>query len=550
MTKMKKNLIYLATLAVLAAACDNEDNIVKENSLLGETKMVTETITANYDDANNTRAAIGDDGAFTWSDGDQIAVHASDGKYYTSEALASGGNKSATFTVTYSGSRDAYAVFPASIVSADASNYGQDGQPLDVTLPSSYKLADVSGTKTPCPMVAVNTGTSWKFRQICGLLRLTVNNLPSDASYLKIDFNGRKVCGDFSLYGPDLGTSSISTTSSSDDVITITDIGTNTSVTVNIPLPTSPPKSKYESITVSAFSSSDIPLTSQAQSLLSSSYEAYEANRARGKKVTMSLAKGVFSVASGKYVVFSPGNLQATTSDLGTSWSWSFAEHQYDYIGNAGANTKINGTHEVSENGTVDLFGWNTNGTSHYGISNSEDPNAYRGSFEDWGNLPISGFKRGFWRTPTKDEWVYLMNTRETGVTLNSTANARYTRATINSDGTGVVGLIIIPDGYSGGTPSGVTWGSINANDYTNVTDCTIAGWNALEAEGCTFLPAAGNRKGNEVSYAGLDGNYWSSTPYNDYDAYGVSIYSSAMNPGGSGGRYYGHSVRLVRDAN
>ena len=198
----------------------------------------------------------------------------------------------------------------------------------------------------------------------------------------------------------------------------------------------------------------------------------------------------------------------------------------------------------------MDLFGWNTNGTSHYGISNPEDPNAYRGSFEDWGYLSISGFKSGFWRTPTKDEWVYLMNTRETGVTLNSTANARYTRATINSDGTGVVGLIIIPDGYSGGTPSGVTWGSINANDYKNVTDCTIAGWNALEAEGCTFLPAAGNRKGNEVTYAGFDGNYWSSTPYNDYDAYGVSIYSSAMNPGGSGGRYYGHSVRLVRDAN
>ena len=41
---------------------------------------------------------------------------------------------------------------------------------------------------------------------------------------------------------------------------------------------------------------------------------------------------------NGDQVVFSRGNLQATTNDLGANWTWGFAENQWDYIGNAAAN--------------------------------------------------------------------------------------------------------------------------------------------------------------------------------------------------------------------
>ena len=174
---MKKNIFYMAALAVIAAACSNEDSLVTNpaNNGAGDVKMITETISAtNGDDA--TRAAVDADAKFTWTAGDQIAVHVSDGKYYTTEALAAGGSKCAEFTVNYPDgeSRDAFAVYPASIVSATAANYGQSGSPLDVTLPSSYTLAEVSGTTTPCPMIATNaTGSGWTFKQLCGLLRLT-----------------------------------------------------------------------------------------------------------------------------------------------------------------------------------------------------------------------------------------------------------------------------------------------------------------------------------------------------------------------------------------
>lgn len=41
---------------------------------------------------------------------------------------------------------------------------------------------------------------------------------------------------------------------------------------------------------------------------------------------------GQFSVADGKVVYFSKGNLQATTVDLGTNWTWTFAANQYDCV--------------------------------------------------------------------------------------------------------------------------------------------------------------------------------------------------------------------------
>ena len=61
---------------------------------------------------------------------------------------------------------------------------------------------------------------------------------------------------------------------------------------------------------------------------------------------------GAFTINSdGDQVYFSQGNLQATTSNYGVSWTWSFAENQWDYVGNATANTAIDGNGSVSTDG-------------------------------------------------------------------------------------------------------------------------------------------------------------------------------------------------------
>ncbi len=226
--------------------------------------MITETISGIYCPA--TKATIADtDASFKWSVGDNIAVHVSNGdshKYvFTSgEGGASQAAASASFSVTYDSgySRDAFAVYPSTIVTANASNYGQSGHTLDVKLPSDYTLAQVQGEVSPCPMVATNSASSfsWDFYQLCSLLRITVSNIPANAKRLEIDFDGKKVWGDFSIAsGIVPGTSVIATATDADhDFISITKDGSDavlgeTSLILNIPLPVG----NYPKIIVNAY---------------------------------------------------------------------------------------------------------------------------------------------------------------------------------------------------------------------------------------------------------------------------------------------------------
>lgn len=226
--------------------------------------MITETISGTYCPA--TKATIADaDASFKWSVGDNIAVHVSNGdshKYvFTSgEGGASQAAASASFSVTYDSgySRDAFAVYPSTIVAANASNYGQSGHTLDVTLPPDYTLAQVQGEVSPCPMVATNSASSfsWDFYQLCSLLRITVSNIPANAKRLEIDFDGKKVWGDFSIAsGIVPGTSVIATATDADhDFISITKDGSDavlgeTSLILNIPLPVG----NYSKIIVNAY---------------------------------------------------------------------------------------------------------------------------------------------------------------------------------------------------------------------------------------------------------------------------------------------------------
>lgn len=261
---MKKTLLYIPALALLAVACQKiENNPSKDgDEPASAEKMIVETVSGSR--GMSTKATISDsDASFAWTAGDHIAVHVSNGeshKYvFTSDSGASGASTaeaSASFTLVYPEgySRDAFAVFPSTIVAADAANYGQDK--LDVTLPGSYILSEVSGETSPCPMISANEpGGDLDFYQLCGLLRLTVNGIPSSAKRLEICFDGKQVWGSFSVSNPDPGTSFIETSADdAHDVITVTKDGTDAvlgaaSLVLNVPLPAG----EYTSYTVTAY---------------------------------------------------------------------------------------------------------------------------------------------------------------------------------------------------------------------------------------------------------------------------------------------------------
>ena len=256
---------------------------------------------------------------------------------------------------------------------------------------------------------------------------------------------------------------------------------------------------------------------------------------------------GKFTInADGDQIVFSQGNLQATTTDLGENWTWSFATNQWDYIGDAAANNAINGNGTVSANGTVDLFGWSTDAT-YYGINNSTDFNSdYSGDFVEWGNNSISngGNKANMWHTLDKDEWEYLFQTR-------TEASNKYGAAKVN----GKTGVVLLPDDWTLPSGCGFTPGMTSASswdDWSFVASTNIyegQAWVDMENNGAVFLPAAGYRYRTDLYGVGSYGLYWSASPFGTNDAYYLGFGSDDLGPQTGSGRSGGQSVRLVQAA-
>ena len=315
---------------------------------------------------------------------------------------------------------------------------------------------------------------------------------------------------------------------------------------------------------------------------------------------TPAVGIGVFTVAEGKTVTFSSGNLQYNAAQ-GSHYcadgsvqqgTWRFAEHQYDYIGDA--NSNISQTYD----GWIDLFGWGTSGYNNtandpsalryqpwekaassistiptdsvlncetventeeceweytqyadatynyygYGPStNMTDRNLTGTSANyDWGvynAISNAGNQAGQWRTLSMEEWDYLFNTRKNAQFL-------WSQGTVN----GVVGMIILPDDFQ--KPSDISW-TYQANNNWTTNTYTTEQWATLEALGAVFLPASGCHDGAYADFVlGVQstGCYWSSS-YNRSDyAYCLYFYSGHLNPQHYHLPYLGFSVRLVQD--
>lgn len=245
------------------------------------------------------------------------------------------------------------------------------------------------------------------------------------------------------------------------------------------------------------------------------------------------LLKGLFSVSATKQVMFAPGNLQYTQS----TQTWSFAAEQYEFIGIA----NVTNCYGLADK--IDLFGWSGNtGEAKWGVSISGDDDDYSGDFLDWGRNIGDGM---IWRTLTKDEWDYLLDTRPNAASLKGIARI------LLGKGEYANGLILLPDNWE--APAGVTfksgfasrWSSSQA--YADYQTFTLAEWQKLEASGAVFLPAAGYCRGSDVDGVQYDGYYWSATPGDLDGAYSLHFVSGGADRDNYY-RYNGQAVRLVQD--
>lgn len=572
---MKKSyLLFIAVGLCCLDACNKEVEITEIPESPESVKMITETINANL--GADTKVTIADGGAFAWTAGENIAVHVSNGdshKYVVTTSGASAAAASASFTVSYEEgySRDAFAVYPSTIVDTDAANYGQSGKALDVTLPNEYTLEQVSGTTSPCPMIASNTGSSWEFYHLCGMLRLTVNSIPSDATGIVIQFPGKKVNGSFSVAStvtPGTSTIETATPGSGEDQITVTFDAGITSATITLPLPTG----DYDHVFITPAGSS-----TKVAAVRHINVDGYTAQAAHGKKLTATMVS--FSVAADKKVVFAPANLVATIGSDYASTRWFFHANQYDMVYTESTN---NGSPKQSfaVDANFDLFGWVgascnaevLTGNAEWGITGNTTVTNYGGTVigvsdplkHDWGESSIGGYATNFWSTPSISEWEYVIRTRP---------NARFAKASLFGTKTsGRHGIIVFPDTYV--HPDGIaTPVGINVEDKTNINgnNYTKAEWDQIEAAGAIFLPSAGYRTSgghlNHVNYSDMGTEpvdddlialrYWSCSPYVPKEgddlstmgkAYRFLVNSGNINFSSQQPRTTGMSVRLIRE--
>ena len=275
---------------------------------------------------------------------------------------------------------------------------------------------------------------------------------------------------------------------------------------------------------------------------------------------------GLFTInANGDQVYFSQGNLQYQASTN----NWRFAENQWNYVGGTGysgyhygnvngsSNDNISQTYE----GWIDLFGFGTSGYNHgaicyqpwsidqtwsnYFIYDNAMMNLYDGDGKaDWGyNSIINGGnqEKYGWRTLTREEWYYVFEQR------NTLSGKHYAKAIVND----TYGMILLPDNWSA---------NINLNevdifdaDYYHNTFDNLQ-WSVMEDSGAVFLPITGYRWGT-ILQDEYRGYYWSSNIFMFMgDTDGTSAYAICFSDWDCSCscvayRYYGHSVRLVHDA-
>lgn len=572
---------------MMLAAC--VDNLQNENDQPGEPSgaLITETITARVNEGG-TKATIDDDyGFFSWISTDRVAVHTTTDGYVVPTAdpvIATTGTgpetvSTATFTISYSasGSRDAFAIYPSHIVATNATNYGQDDHTLDVTLPASYTLAEVSGETSPCPMIASNTGTSWEFKQLCGLLRLTANSIPSSTKRLEIDFNGKKVCGEFSIASPvtpdasdpsDLPVIENSTTTGTDDIITITKDKTDvvlgqTSLVLNIPLPVG----SYSNITLTAYDA-----ISEGNIIFTTTRPfAYTVSRKGGTKrtVTFPSSKTAFrgyEVSTGilerSKVGDNPATYSLTAGEMIMTYDNNGKEiyalpagcNPFEPAVNYGQASALNKYYNkwLILRTELGADGNNINATSEKLPAGWRFPSSGGSSHEpgyDWGNILFGAPKSPITvngETLKKIDYQYYTPFALVAVTLEagngySIAAGTYYGLFLFRDG------LTIPEGYFSkiGISANYTDNPLNETQFNN-----------LVRMGCLFISASGyyseSFSWRDLSSSDPEGYYWSNIYSSDTNFLRCNFYNSHVAATGgsntSNKEYY--VVKLVKPVN
>ena len=186
---MKKYYIIFLGLIILFA-CAKEKELEQPQSQDGPVETEKESITYTLKGvlSENTKALISDEGEFSWESGDKVAVL--DSKTGDICEFTSDQDKG-TFTFTGEPGREytfTKAWYPASMVKAEDV----------ISYPATWDYPELSKAHY-FPMAASVTGDVMNFYHLGGLLRLTINDVPKNATALTLSSDDVSLSGDYGI---------------------------------------------------------------------------------------------------------------------------------------------------------------------------------------------------------------------------------------------------------------------------------------------------------------------------------------------------------------
>ena len=496
-------MISMAALLLLAVSCKKD----KEQQIDGSGFGFRATVESHEGDSKTHL----DGAAVKWDSNDEILVQSSTctaGKRFALVQIEEGGeagfNPAETLPEGFY-SPNYTAGYPASDFTFDES--------INIELPSTQTYVENSFGNGANPMIAQSATTELRFKNICGLLRLSFTGTDKVKRIVVLSKNTNdKLCGKGTITWNEQNLPVLTMTEGSPKVVLDCGEGVQLSDTpkeFTIVVPAGVFSNGFTVRVINTEGNICTLATTQANTIIRNKIIAMPQQLADVFVAPVGVLSGKFSVAEGRQVRFSSGNLQATYQGS-NKYAWSFAPNQYTAIGNNPGNNRLG---SIQKNDVIDLFGWSTSLT-YYGISVSKESSDYYGEFVDWGKA-IDDFDT--WRTLTYDEWQYLFGREKHkfGVTVSGITNC----------------LVIAPDNF-GGTIE---------QSYSNTQ------WTTAQNNGLVCLPITERREGPDWVGGGY-GYYWSSTPggNNAYRIYFSNSGFFTINPACK--RYYGFSVRLVQD--
>lgn len=507
---MKKYLFIAAAAIAVLSGCTKENEYVKKGLVFTASMECVDT-RANFDAT---------DKCVSWEVGDQIAIIAIAGEDDVS--LANYRAKTAGTSTTFEASTEGdeleaaeyyKAFFPASLY------YDLTKGPV---MPAEISETWVDGLFN-MPMYAESPTTVLSFKNLCGVLKITVNSGQlASVKKIRVSSSNKGISGEFTL--PLEGELSVVLNEEyadfpSDNTVTVTYTDAVTTEATGKSFFVAIPPQTYRDLKIEI----DPDGKGFTKSMTTKSGVDIVVDRNKIYSITFAdsipaavpdgALPGKFSVSTDKQVYFSKGNLMAWYNSY--SYEWRFPGNQNDRVGMAGGSN----IESPRQGSTVDLFGWSTS-TTNYGISLSFNSDEYMGDFVDWGKNIGDG---NTWRTLTVDEWSYLLGS-------SSERNGKYhygvtVRGTVNC-------LVIAPDDFEGSI--------VSSYDETS--------WDEAQAYGLVCLPPAGLREGYYVNSDLAIGCYWSSSKAGEDSAYCVEFGTNYLYSPKTSSRYQGTAVRLVTD--